>query len=52
MTYDELVRKTEQEELKFYHDFWKPYIELEKLFLETEKYVAISDKNKFRIIKW
>lgn len=46
MTYDELVRKTEQEELKFYHDFWKQYIELEKLFLETEKYVAISDKNK------
>ena len=46
MTYDELVRKTEQEELKFYHDFWKQYIELEKLFLETEKYVAICDKNK------
>lgn len=46
MTYDELVIKTEQEELKFYHDFWKQYIELEKLFLETEKYVAISDKNK------
>lgn len=46
MTYDELIRKTEQEELKFYHDFWKQYIELEKLFLETEKYVAISNNNK------
>lgn len=46
MTYDEIVKKNEQEELKFYHDFWKHYIELEKLFLETEKYVAISEKNK------
>lgn len=46
MTYNELVSKIRQEELKFYHDFWRQYIELEKLFLETEKYVAISDKNK------
>ena len=46
MTYNELVEKARKEELKFYLDFWKHYIELEKLFLETEKYVAISDKNK------
>lgn len=46
MNYEELAKKIEQEELKFYHDFWKQYIELEKLFLETDKYVAISDKNK------
>lgn len=46
MTYEDLVKKTMQEEIKFYHDFWKQYIELEKLFLETEKFVAISDKNK------
>lgn len=46
MTKEELIRKAQVEELKFYRDFWKQYIELEKLFLETEKYVAISEKNK------
>ena len=38
MDYKELVLKVSKEELSFYHDFWKQYIELEKLFLETEKY--------------
>ena len=42
MNYNELVRK----ELIFYHDFWKQYIALEKLVLETEKYVAISKDNE------
>lgn len=46
MNYDELVRKASKEELTFYHDFWKQYIALEKLVLETEKYVAISKDNK------
>ena len=46
MTKEELKEKASIEELKFYRDFWKQYIELEKLFLETEKYVAISEKNK------
>lgn len=46
MTEEELKEKASIEELKFYRDFWKQYIELEKLFLETEKYVAISEKNK------
>lgn len=46
MTKEELIGKAQVEELKFYRDFWKQYIELEKLFLETEKYVAISEKNK------
>lgn len=46
MNYDELVRKASKEELTFYHDFWKQYIALEKLVLETEKYVAISKDNE------
>lgn len=46
MTYEELSTKSMKEELLFYQDFWKQYIELEKLFLETEKYVSISEKNK------
>ena len=46
MDYKELVLKVSKEELSFYHDFWKQYIELEKLFLETEKYVAISKYNE------
>lgn len=37
MTYEELEKKQEKEELLFYHDFWKHYIALEKLFMETEK---------------
>lgn len=46
MNYDELVRKASKEELTFYHDFWKQYIALEKLVLETEKYVAFSKDNE------
>lgn len=46
MNYDELVCKASKEELTFYHDFWKQYIALEKLVLETEKYVAISKDNE------
>ena len=46
MNYRELEIKQEKEELLFYHDFWKHYIALEKLFMETEKYVAISEDNK------
>ena len=46
MVNEEITKKILKEELSFYHDFWKHYIELEKLFLETEKYVAISDNNK------
>jgi len=45
MTYEEIVKKQQKQEIAFYHEFWKQYIELEKLFLETEKYVAINDKN-------
>ena len=46
MTYEELEKKQEKEELLFYHYFWKHYIALKKLFMETEKYVAISEDNK------
>lgn len=45
MTNDELVSELKSEKLKFYNDFWKQYIALEKLFLETEKYVTISKDN-------
>ena len=45
MTHEELEKQQEKEELLFYHDFWKHYIALEKLFMETEKYVAISEDN-------
>lgn len=45
MTYDEIVSLAKKELLSFYHDFWKQYIELERLFLETEKYVAIDKDN-------
>lgn len=45
MTGGELVSELKNEKLKFYHDFWKQYIALEKLFLETEKYVTISKDN-------
>ena len=46
MVSEDLYLKQEKEELKFYHDFWKHYIALEKLFMETEKYVTIADDNK------
>jgi len=42
----EILEKKEKEEINFYRDFWKHYIELEKLFLETEKYVAIDNSNR------
>lgn len=45
MTYDEIVSLAKKEWLSFYHDFWKQYIELERLFLETDKYVAIDKDN-------
>ena len=46
MQNEELVKIITAEELHFYHDFWKQYIELEKLFLETEKYVTIAEDNR------
>ena len=35
MIYKELIEKQQEQEIAFYHEFWKHYIELEKFNCST-----------------